>query len=330
MGNGKNKTDRNKIDGNKTDKNKTKKTVATTKKKEAGKAAKQQETSFLRMKDHLVEQARGFNLLSNVFMSVALNDIPACQHVIRIITGNPSLTVKKIRSQYRISKITAHDAILDILAEDSDGHLVNIEIQRKDTIDHARRTRFYAAMIDSECLQKGKDYGQMPDVHIIYISETDLWEAGKAIYQVEKKFKGTEIPYDDGVHVTYVNAEVDDGSDIAKLMNYFKTANPEDMSQGDLSARVHFLKREEGGYPEMCEVSEKIYKEGILEGKKEGILEGILEGKKEGILEGKKEGILEGKKETAFRMKEKGCSETFIADILKVSVNDIQQWLTEF
>ena len=78
------------------------------------------------------------------------------------------------------------------------------------------------------------------------------------------------------------------------------------MSQGDLSARVHFLKREEGGYPEMCEVSEKIYKEGILEGKKEG------------------------KKETAFRMKEKGCSETFIADILKVSVNDIQQWLTEF
>ena len=85
-----------------------------------------------------------------------------------------------------------------------------------------------------------------------------------------------------------------------------------------MSARVHFLKREEGGYPEMCEVSEKIYKEGILEGKKEGILEGILEGKKE------------GKKETAFRMKEKGCSETFIADILKVSVNDIQQWLTEF
>ena len=98
------------------------------------------------------------------------------------------------------------------------------------------------------------------------------------------------------------------------------------MSQGDLSARVHFLKREEGGYPEMCEVSEKIYKEGILEGKKEGKKEGILEGKKEGILEGKKE----GKKETAFRMKEKGCSETFIADILKVSVNDIQQWLTEF
>ncbi len=40
----------------------------------------------------------------------------------------------------------AHDAILDILAEDSHRRLVNLEIQRKDTIEHARRTRFYAAM----------------------------------------------------------------------------------------------------------------------------------------------------------------------------------------
>lgn len=119
--------------------------------------AESKRTSFINKKDRLVEEAKGFNLLSNVFMSVALNDIPACQHVIRIITGNPDLIVKEVRSQYRISKITAHDAILDILAEDGQGRLINIEIQRKDTIDHARRTRFYAAMIDSESLEKGKE-----------------------------------------------------------------------------------------------------------------------------------------------------------------------------
>ena len=248
-------------------------------------------------------------------MSVALNDIPACQHVIRVITGIPDLVVKEVRSQHRISKITAHDAILDILAEDSGRRLVNLEIQKKDTIDHARRTRFYAAMIDSEFLEKGKEYNQMPDVHIIYISETDLWAAGKTLYKVEKKFKGTENPYDDGVYVTYVNAEIDDGSDVAKLMDYFKTADPEDMSQGDLSTRIHFLKCEEGGYLEMCEVSEKIYEEGIIEGKKEG------------IIEGKKEGIIEGKKETALNMKKKGYSDAIIADILEVGISVIQQWI---
>lgn len=179
-------------------------------------------TSFMKRKEKLVEEARDFNLLSNVFMSVALNDIPACQHVLRIITGIPGLIVKEVRPQYRISKLTAHDAILDILAEDSQGRLINVEIQRKDTIDHARRTRF-----------------------------------------------------------------------------------PEDMSQGDLSARIHFLKCEEGGYQEMCEVSEKIYNEGKLEGK------------------------FESKKETAFNMKRKGYSDSVIADILEVGLNVIQQWLSE-
>lgn len=33
------------------------------------------------------QQVQKFNLLSNVFMSVALKDKKACQHVLRIITG---------------------------------------------------------------------------------------------------------------------------------------------------------------------------------------------------------------------------------------------------
>ena len=77
-------------------------------------------------------------------------------------------------------------------------------------------------------------------------------------------------------------------------------------------AEEHFLKCEEGGYLEMCEVSEKIYNEGIIEGKKEG----------------KKEGIIEGKRETAFNMKNKGYSDATIADILDVGINVIQQWLS--
>lgn len=46
--------------------------------------------------------------------------------------------------------------------------------------------------------------------------------------------------YDDGVHVIYVNAEVNDGSRIAKLMEYFKTADPEDDSE-DISAVKKWL-----------------------------------------------------------------------------------------
>ena len=86
-------------------------------------------------RERRVEEARKFNLLSNVFMSVALNDKLACQYVLRILTGIEDLMVKEVRGQYRISKIESHDAILDILAEDKAGRLYNMEIQRSDMPD---------------------------------------------------------------------------------------------------------------------------------------------------------------------------------------------------
>ncbi len=253
--------------------------------------------SILAARDRRVTEARKFNLLSNVFMSVALDDKDACEYVLKILTGIKDLKVKEIRSQYRISKIHSHDAILDILAEDSTGQLYNLEIQRSETIDHARR-------------------GELPDVYIIYISETDLWKAGYTVYPVKKYFENTALNYVDGQYISYVNAEVDDGSETAKLMKYFKTADPNDMTHGELSKRVHYLKCEEGGYEEMCEVSEKIYREGIEDGRISG------------LKEGRKEGWLESQKETAKNLFEMGMSADTIAQALKVNVKLVQEWLT--
>ena len=39
------------------------------------------------------------------------------------------------------------------------------------------------------------------------------------------------------------------------------------MRYGDLSKRVHDLKRKEGGYAEMYDVAEKIYNEGMEQGR---------------------------------------------------------------
>lgn len=71
---------------------------------------------------------------------------------------------------------------------------------------------------------------------MIYLSERDLWKAGKTMYTVEKKLSGTEIPYSDGMHIIFANAEANDGT-------------------------------------EMCEISEKIYNEGGADGRNEGRLE---------------------------------------------------------
>ena len=119
----------------------------------------------------------------------------------------------------------------------------------------------------------------------------------------KKHFAGTDVTYEDGIHVLYVNAAVDDGTDTAKMMKYFKKADPEDMSQGDLSKRIHFLKREEGGFEVMCQITEKFLQEGRQEGRQEQA------------------------RETVLNLAEMGMPVEKIAAAVKVSVALAKQWI---
>ena len=272
---------------------KNKNTGGNTSRKKAGRKEPDLRKDFDEIQKERIAIVQSLNLFSDVFMSVVLNDAGACQHVLRVLLGKEDLAVRKVKTQYRISRIASRDVQLDVLAEGSDGSLYTAEIQRKTTVDHARRTRFHEAMVDSEYLSKGKDFHDLPEVYVIYISETDLWKRGKASCRVEREFveeeEAVEAPlsgkdktknrkrrrnkerpaYEDGEHILYVNAAVDDGTETAKLMRYFRTADPEDMSQGALSERVRYLKKEEGGQRIMCEVMDRIREEGRKEGRAE-------------------------------------------------------------
>lgn len=223
-------------------------------------------------KEAQIAAAREMNLFSNVFMSVALDDIPTCTYVLRILTRISDLEVVEVRSQEHIAKLVSRDVILDITARDSKGIFYNIEIQRADTIDHRRRVRLYRSEIDSELLRKGTDVDALPELYVIYISETDIFESGLAWDEVIQKFRRAGTDYDDGCHIIYANAEVDEGDQISGLMSYFKSADPDDMNHGELSQRLHFMKREAGGEEILCKISEGFIKEGKREGKLEVIL----------------------------------------------------------
>ena len=68
-------------------------------------------------REERIREIQSFNLLSDVFMSVALRDVPACQHILRILTRFNDLKVKDVRTQYAISQIKTHSVRLDVLAE---------------------------------------------------------------------------------------------------------------------------------------------------------------------------------------------------------------------
>ena len=54
----------------------------------------QKNTDRLSAREKLLERVKNFTLLSDVFLSVALRDKAACQHVLRLLTGKEKLTVE--------------------------------------------------------------------------------------------------------------------------------------------------------------------------------------------------------------------------------------------
>ena len=151
--------------------------------------------SRIRHREFLLQGVEDLTLLDDTFMKIALNDIEACQHVIRILMDDPSIEIVEVRSQYRISKLVSKDA----------------------------------------------------------------------------------------------------------LMQYFKTCDPDDMSQGALSRRVRYLKREEGGIEEMGEYSERIFNGG----------------REEGLREGRREGRWEERQAMIHLMRAQGIDEETIEKILE-------------
>ena len=49
-------------------------------------------------REKLIEEVKKLTLFDDVFMSAVLEDIPACQHVLRILTGISDLSIRTVKS----------------------------------------------------------------------------------------------------------------------------------------------------------------------------------------------------------------------------------------
>ena len=212
--------------------------------------------------------------------AVVFKDEGACRHLVRELMQNPTLRLIAVRTQDDIPQLISKSPRLDIVAEDEEGTLYEIEVQRLEELAPARRMLFYTSVMDSELLRKGVGYDKLPEVYLFYISEKDIWCNGHTVYHVQQSlsFGEKQIPYENGLHTIYVNAEIDDGSNIAKLMQYLKTAKAGDTSQGALSDYVNYLKSPKGGREVMGEFEKYFREEGRKAGVEEGLAQGLAEG----------------------------------------------------
>ena len=97
--------------------------------------------------------------------------------------------------------------VLDALAEDEEGRLINVEMHPQEDEDHVRRVRYHLSGIDMSYLEKGNDFEAIPEVYLIYITKKDFIGRNKGINEIIRIVDGTGTILDNGVHELYVNFE---------------------------------------------------------------------------------------------------------------------------
>ena len=100
---------------------------------------------------------------------------------------------------------------------------------------------------------------------MIFISKFDMFQEGKTIYHAGIFLHETGTVINDGIHRIFVNCAVDDGSDIAELMQYFKNSTGKNNKFPKLSDRVYYFKESKEGADAMTQVVEDYFKKRISE-----------------------------------------------------------------
>ena len=97
------------------------------------------------------------------------------------------------------------------------------------------------------------------------------------IYHVRRRIVENGESFDDETEIIYVNASIQDDTELGKLMHDFMCKEVESMNYEVLKKRVGYYKESEGGKREMCEIWQKIRDEGKMEGYVEGEMNKTIE-----------------------------------------------------
>lgn len=225
---------------------------------------KQQAQKKWQNREMYLERISKLRLMDDDFFSEALDGkIEAVEYILQTVLERDDLKVVETKAQVEYKSATKRSICLDIKAVDRNKEHFDIEIQRADAGTGPRRARFHGSMIDRELLDKGRDFEELPESFIIFITEDDKYDEGVPVYHIERKIeeKGNAL-FSDGLHILYVNGEYQDvETPIGRLMHDFYCTRSEDMYSKILADEVKYLKETEGGRDRMCRILEEMCEE---------------------------------------------------------------------
>ena len=275
-----------------------------------------QETKRNVTNENDLQKIKELRLMDDDFFSEALDGkTEAVEYILNTILERDDIKVKSTKAQVEYKSATKRSIKLDIQAEDVNGRLMDIEIQRSDRGSGVRRARFHSSMIDRALLSKGDDFEDLVDTYVIFITEKDKFGMGIPLYHIERKISEMDNAlFGDGAHILYVNGEYRNlEHPVGSLMHDFNCKDAKDMVNPLLAEEVRYLKETEGGLSQMSRILEEMRNEAAEKAKAEGRAEGKAEGNHEKAVS------------TSLKMLAKGYEAEEIAEITGLSLEEVRK-----
>ena len=232
---------------------------------------------------------------------------------------------------------------VDLLAEDTDGELLLIEVQGEPEFAYFQRMLFGASKLVTEYINSGENYEHVKKVYSVNIVYFDLGQGedvvyiGKTVFRgihnnevlklspfMQQKFKTDEVSQ---LFPEYIILKVNDFNCWSKVpldqwLYFLATSDiPEEADAPGLQEareKLNLMKmnREEQAAYDRYLMERAILRNTMVTAREEGLFEGECKGHAKGMAEGRAEGHKEGRMETAKNLKAMGLN---IDDIVKAT-----------
>ncbi len=171
--------------------------------------------------------------LRNDFMFTAvMQQETICQMFLQELLGLPIERIQYVDRQKDLSDSPEYHGVrLDVYLHDESGTVFNVEMQSASNDDLPRRARFYQGAIDRKELKKGEQYSSLSESYVIFVCNFDYFRTGQAVNERVSFLKDTDIVYDDGSHVFFLNSQYRTGNASAAILEFLDLVRTDDITR---------------------------------------------------------------------------------------------------
>ena len=272
---------------------------------------------------------KDLNLLDRFLFSQAADDPDTMRDMLEIILGREVVLklLPQTEKEQRTHPLNRY-VRLDVWAMDEEERIYNTEVQKEDTGNLPKRSRFYQALIDSNLLKPGEvGFQRLNPVYIILICPFDLF--GYGLYRYTFQMQCKEVPglsLQDGAVRIFLNTRGQHAKgvpqELIELLRYMEHTT-EEVSASCTSERIHNIQKRIHAIKSSEKIGVKYmqaWEEKILEQEK---------AREEGHASGLREGLIQKLKELVEKKVQKGYSAEEIAEMLEEDIETIQKLIEE-